>query len=565
MESDEKILYAVRYLLAKSLDENITSEEARRLDELIVSNPAARRYYVEFLQVHTSLRRLHEEAAAGRTEQDSRLFDARLWQELANHEMTAEAVAAIEEEEAEPPLPHPALVTPERQKPSKFSVYALVASMAAMLVMAIYIHVMPSPKRVVATFTDAVNCRWADTGRALQKGDEVLDETRVLASGFVALRFDSGVEVVVEGPARFCPLTTDKMRLDYGKAFASVPETAIGFTIDSPQSSVVDLGTEFGVAVDTGGGSEVHVYKGKVNLVAGLAAHPKTSEILQQHEARKVDAAKGSIRSAEFKEFLFAQKISSRDNRVEYGRPLSLTDLVMGGNGHGTSLETREFYAVSTGQKLTDSAREYRTVDGSYRKVTANPFIDGLFVPNGPNQVVSSEGHTFAECPETSGFYYYDLCFDRSWNYAPSVAERFQKRRNLNRAPEVAFMHSNLGVTFDLEAVRRQFPGQSIRRFQAAVGTLSSCWGFTVLTPEQLALDFTEFDVWIVVDGQFRAKAERVRWNSLIDLDVPLTPKDRFLSVMVTDGGVIRSPGNNANHYDLCGLADMRFEMESMD
>ena len=68
-----------------------------------------------------------------------------------------------------------------------------------------------------------------------------------------------------------------------------------------------------------------------------------------------------------------------------------------------------------------------------------------------------------------------------------------------------------------------------------------------------------------VVDGQLRMKAQKVRSDSLLNLEVPLSSEDRFLSILVTDGGVNRSLGNNANHMDLCGLADSRFEMESLE
>lgn len=564
MTAEEKTFYMIRFLLAKSLDNNITEEESGILDELIRTNPQARRYYVEFMQVHNYLRRLHEEEAASRSMEDSQLLDIRLWQELAAYEQAAEAVE-VEVRAPRKPAPVPVRATAElkRNRPSKFYIFSLIASNAAMLLMFFWIYLQPEPHRVVATLTDSMNCRWGDKGKVLREGDDVLDEPRILLSGFAALRFDSGTEVVVEGPAAFTPVSTDKLRLEYGKAFARVPGSAIGFKIDTPQSCIIDLGTEFGVSVDRGGGSEVHVYKGKVNLVAGLSDQTKTSEILQQHEARKVDADSGAIRSAEFNEYLFAKTISSKENRVEYGQPVSLTDLVLGGGGFGTSQETAGVYAVSNGQRIIDFVGQYRTIDHSYQTVSSNPFIDGLFVPNGPGQVISSEGHVFSECPPTSGFYFYDLFFDKNSKYPPSVTALYQKRRNLKFAPDVVFMHSNLGFTFDMDAVRRRFPRQSIRRFQTSVGTLSFLRGYTVLSAEELERNYTEFDVWIVVDGQLRAKAERVHWDSLIDLDVPLAANDRFLSIVVTDGGVIRAPGNNANHYDLCGLADMRFEMEA--
>ena len=567
MDLNEEKFQLIRYLLSKSLDESIEPAESQTLDELIVRDQEARRYYIEFLQVHTNLRRLHSEHAAAHDTEDNDLLDVQLWEKLARHELTAEAVETEMEEDVQPRVKLSPII-PERNRPNKFSVLAVAVSIAAMLIMMVYVHLMPAPKRVVATLTDSVGCQWADQGRVLQSGDDVLNESRVLQKGFVSIKFDSGAKVIIEGPARFQPLEADKMLLVSGKAFAAVPEQAIGFRIDTPHSSVVDLGTEFGVAVEPEGGSEVQVYKGKVNLVAGRASEPKVSEILQQHEARKVDAGNGAICSAKFKKYLFAQKISSKDNRIEYGKPVtlvSLTDLVMGGNGHGTSQETSQIYAVSTGQKITDPTGQYRTISNPYQPVSSNPFIDGIFVPDGKNQMISSQGHVFADCPDTSGFYYYNLCFDKNWRYVPSVMEVYQKQRNLNFTSDVVFMHSNIGVTFNLEAVRRQFPRRSIRRFQTTVGTLSFFRGYGILSEELLSPNYTEFDVWILVDGQLRSKAEMVHWDSLIDLDVPLTATDRFLSIAVTDGGIIRSVGNNANHYDLCGMADMRFEMESIE
>lgn len=570
MDKRRNNLYTVRYLLSKSLEGNATADEMARLDSLLVEDPEARHYYAEFLHLHVSLRKLLQQDIVSLEAERDEVLDVGLWQELARHEQMAETVVVERDDLKEPLQPYAEKGQSSRppRKFSRFSMVSVAVSIAAVLFVVLYIRLVPLSKPVVAVLSDSINVQWANPKQILKAGDEVRAETYRLQAGIISLTFVSGAEVIIEGPAEYCPLSTNKMNLQSGKAFAHVPQTAIGFTIDTPESSVVDLGTDFGVAVDLAGGSEVHVYEGKVNLVAGLADQPKKSEILKQHEARKVDADDGVIRSAEFKKYLFAQKISSKDNRVVYGRPVSLaslTDLVMGGNGYGTSRETTQIYAVSTGQKTTDPTGQYRTINKPYQQVGSNPFIDGIFVPDGNNQVVSSDGHVFAECPATSGFYYYNLCFDKNGKYAPPVAELYQKQRNLNFAPDLLFMHSNMGVTFNLDAVRGQFPGQSIRRFQGTAGTLSVFRGFAILPAEQLALNYTEFDVWIVVDGQLRAKAERVHWDSLIDLDVPLTAEDRFLSIMVTDGGVIRSAGNNENHYDLCGLADMRFEMESME
>ncbi len=565
MDTNEKTYYTVRYLLSKSLEGTASAEDIQLLDTTIIQSEEARRYYVELLHMHVTLRKLLEKAPVSINAEEDGILDVQLWEELARHEQVAESIV-VEREDSDSEEDFIAAqqpVTATGPKLSRLSWMGVITSIAAALLVVLYLQLVPVPKPIVATLTDSIGAQWAKSVQPLMIGDDVRAESCHLLSGVVSLTFESGAEVVIEGPAEYQPISANEMRLVSGKAFARVPKTAIGFTVNTPESSVVDLGTEFGVVVDLVSGSEIHVFKGKVNLVAGFDLQPKKSEILQQHQARQVDAEKGVIRPTEFAEYLFAQKISSAENRIDYGKGMyvSLADLVMGGNGYGMSQENSLIYSVSTGQQITDPTGEYRTINNPYQQVSSNIFIDGIFVPNGSNQVISSEGDVFAECPGTTGLYYYNLCFDKNSNYASPVAQRYQQQRNLDFSPDVVFMHSNIGVTFNLDAVRRQFPNRSIRRFRTTVGTLSFFGGFEVVSSEMLTLDYTEFDVWIVVDGQLRSK-ERVHWDSLIDLDVSLTPEDRFLSILVTDGGGIRCPGNNENHYDLCGLADMRFEMK---
>ena len=52
-----------------------------------------------------------------------------------------------------------------------------------------------------------------------------------------------------------------------GELVASVPHEGHGFTIETPNGKVIDLGTEFGVVVDDFGVSQVSVFEGKVETV----------------------------------------------------------------------------------------------------------------------------------------------------------------------------------------------------------------------------------------------------------------------------------------------------------
>ena len=64
--------------------------------------------------------------------------------------------------------------------------------------------------------------------------------------------------------------TADSM--ETGKLAAEVPKAAIGFTVQTPQAVVVDLGTDFGVSVDAQGVTEAHVFAGTVEVAARAPA-----------------------------------------------------------------------------------------------------------------------------------------------------------------------------------------------------------------------------------------------------------------------------------------------------
>src|SRR5262249_55973492 len=80
-------------------------------------------------------------------------------------------------------------------------------------------------------------------------------------------------------------------RLLGGKLAARVPEAAIGFEIVSPQGKVIDLGTEFGVAVGAGGATEVYVFEGQVRAHAAARARHRG-----RHQAARMEAGKVTVR-----------------------------------------------------------------------------------------------------------------------------------------------------------------------------------------------------------------------------------------------------------------------------
>ena len=99
-------------------------------------------------------------------------------------------------------------------------------------------------------------------------GDRLGDEVVRLFAGSVELTFDQGAVVNLDGPVEFRPLATGQLELRRGRLLASVPQKAIGFTVSTPTSKIVDLGTEFEVAVNDTGESDVQVLKGEVEVAS---------------------------------------------------------------------------------------------------------------------------------------------------------------------------------------------------------------------------------------------------------------------------------------------------------
>ncbi|MCK4999069.1 MAG: FecR domain-containing protein, partial [Anaerohalosphaera sp.] len=76
--------------------------------------------------------------------------------------------------------------------------------------------------------------------------------------------------------------------LHTGRLYAKVPGHSKGFTVHTPTSSIIDLGTEFGVKVALDRSSDIHVFKGKTSLMLGTRGSTRQSQILTENHALRV-------------------------------------------------------------------------------------------------------------------------------------------------------------------------------------------------------------------------------------------------------------------------------------
>jgi ferric-dicitrate binding protein FerR (iron transport regulator) len=118
----------------------------------------------------------------------------------------------------------------------------------------------------VATLVHARDVAWGESTRPVAPGTRLAPGAIRFDSGTVRLAFDRGATVDVEGPAEVDVVSGMRIRALRGRLTARVDGGAKGFTVETPNTRVVDQGTEFGVEVDSHGRTGVVVFEGLVDL-----------------------------------------------------------------------------------------------------------------------------------------------------------------------------------------------------------------------------------------------------------------------------------------------------------
>ena len=151
---------------------------------------------------------------------------------------------------------------PRRRRLLGYVVVAAAAFLVSIAVQRLLSTPPAAPPGPVATLLRAEGARWDREG-VLPEGRRLLQGRLRLLEGKAAILFDSGAVMVLSGPADLDLESRGRALLRAGKVTVEASE-AYGFTVRTPKGEVVDLGTEFAVAVESGGATEVHVLQGEV-------------------------------------------------------------------------------------------------------------------------------------------------------------------------------------------------------------------------------------------------------------------------------------------------------------
>ena len=120
---------------------------------------------------------------------------------------------------------------------------------------------------MVASVTRLETLNWGD-GTPVTAGKALAPGTRLrFYSGLVELDMAGRGKMIVEGPADLELAEPMRSVLHRGRILMRVTEAGHGYRLETPKGSVIDLGTEFGVAVDEHQSVETHVLDGAVDAI----------------------------------------------------------------------------------------------------------------------------------------------------------------------------------------------------------------------------------------------------------------------------------------------------------
>ncbi len=114
---------------------------------------------------------------------------------------------------------------------------------------------------LVGSIRQQADCEWVV--RPVSTSGRIAIGKMELSNGVVELRFDSGTDVILEGPCTFDITSIDSARLHAGNVCVNVGELSNGFTLQTPEAQIIDEGTEYAVSLDDDS-TDVHVFDGSV-------------------------------------------------------------------------------------------------------------------------------------------------------------------------------------------------------------------------------------------------------------------------------------------------------------
>ncbi len=301
-ESHSEVLEELLTLASQQCSNTITAESLERLEQILVESPALRSRYLDYVRLNADL----------------------MWLYRTGEDTPVTAVSESVDIRQSVPLSSPKRggnSSEDGDRLGGFRYRRLIIGFAAAV---LFVGAMvtawvgrdersvgdnqqvverlsdsqqvPDPA-FIATLLDASTVVWMESGEAIDPGARIAPGEIWLESGEAELLFDTGAKLLLSGPARMNLQSPLAAHLESGAIVAHMPASAVGFKLSTAAADFIDQGTEFGVVAAHGGPSEVHVFRGQVDV---QTRNSRTPVELFSKEAMRIESAEGTGKSIEF-------------------------------------------------------------------------------------------------------------------------------------------------------------------------------------------------------------------------------------------------------------------------
>lgn len=172
------------------------------------------------------------------------------------------------------------------------AISSVAAAIAVVVLLVLWQRWLNTP---IARMTGAVAAKWITPAPGV--GAMANRRQQELAEGFAEFTFPNGAQVAVEGPATFRLESDHSIRLYSGRLTTRVPSSAVGFSVDVPSASVVDLGTQIGVDVSDQN-SHVEIFEGNAGVHLANSPTARMDRVLSLASSVNIDPDGNTITDA---------------------------------------------------------------------------------------------------------------------------------------------------------------------------------------------------------------------------------------------------------------------------
>ncbi|TWT84393.1 FecR protein [Planctomycetes bacterium CA13] len=161
---------------------------------------------------------------------------------------------------------HATVTLPTRRRWTIHVAYATALSVLVLFVWGGFKSPEHSQEDAFASISVALDCKWGAGTLPTVVGSRLTPGRLDLLEGFAKIDFDNGVRLSLEAPVSMTIQSLTDCEVHSGQLLAHVPGAEIEYTVTTPTTEILDLGTEFAVRVEDDGSTRVHVVTGEVNV-----------------------------------------------------------------------------------------------------------------------------------------------------------------------------------------------------------------------------------------------------------------------------------------------------------